>query len=139
MFTCVACLFWCVLGISLKACRCLTTPECIVCVKCYLLAYTRCHHEFYIVCTYTNVLSNNAFVWNLSDGHIHAMSAPVPDETNLMGFMHRVVDFEESDRETMHLLVFLLMQFLSRSDQVTYNYVHPCLSVTKTKKKTGNV
>lgn len=59
------------------------------------------------------------FVWNISDGHIHAMSAPVPDETNLMGFMHRVVDFEESDRETMHLLVFLLMQFLSRSDQVT--------------------
>lgn len=74
------------------------------------------------------------FVWNISDGHIHAMSAPVPDETNLMGFMHRVVDFEESDRETMHLLVFLLMQFLSRSDQVTKNYVHPCLSVTKTKK-----
>lgn len=74
------------------------------------------------------------FVWNLSDGHIHAMSAPVPDETNLMGFMHRVVDFEESDRETMHLLVFLLMQFLSRSDQVIYNYVHPCLSVTKNKK-----
>ncbi|XP_054270817.1 protein unc-79 homolog isoform X2 [Macrosteles quadrilineatus] len=52
------------------------------------------------------------------DGHIHSMSAaPVPDETNLVGFMHRVIDLEESDRETMHLLVFLLMQFLSRSDQ----------------------
>lgn len=61
------------------------------------------------------------------------MSAPVPDETNLMGFMHRVVDFEESDRETMHLLVFLLMQFLSRSDQVTYGT--PMLKCNKKKKK----
>ncbi|KAG8319395.1 Protein unc-79 [Homalodisca vitripennis] len=50
-------------------------------------------------------------------GHIHAMSASVADDSNLAGFMHRVVDLEESDRETMHLLVFLLMQFLSRSDQ----------------------
>lgn len=55
-----------------------------------------------------------------ADGHIHSMSAApmVADETNLVGFMHRVVDLEESDRETMHLLVFLLTQFLSRSDQV---------------------
>lgn len=91
-----------------------------MCVKCYLLAYTSCHHEFYRVYTFIQMFSAiTLFVWNLSDGHIHAMSAPVPDETNLMGFMHRVVDFEESDRETMHLLVFLLMQFLSRSDQVT--------------------
>lgn len=31
--------------------------------------------------------------------------------------LHRIIDLEESDKETIHLLVFLFMQFLSRSDQ----------------------
>lgn len=49
------------------------------------------------------------------DGHIHSMTGA--DDSNLVGFLHRVIDLEEADRETMHLLVFLLMQFLSRSEQ----------------------
>lgn len=39
------------------------------------------------------------------------------DDQNLLNFLQRVIDLEEADKETMHLLVFLLMQFLSRSDQ----------------------
>ncbi|XP_069685618.1 protein unc-79 homolog isoform X4 [Periplaneta americana] len=55
---------------------------------------------------------------SVPDGHIHSLNAGVPgDDGNLVGFLHRVIDLEEADRETMHLLVFLLMQFLSRSDQ----------------------
>ncbi|XP_068085270.1 protein unc-79 homolog [Anabrus simplex] len=50
---------------------------------------------------------------SLPDGHIHSLN----DDSNLDGFLHRVIDLEEADHETMHLLVFLLMQFLSRSDQ----------------------
>lgn len=43
------------------------------------------------------------------------------DETSaLPGYTHKIVDLEEADKETMHLLVFLLMQFLSRQDQVSY-------------------
>lgn len=53
-----------------------------------------------------------------TDGHIHSMTGA--DDSNLVGFLHRVIDLEEADRETMHLLVFLLMQFLSRSEQVDY-------------------
>lgn len=32
--------------------------------------------------------------------------------------LYRIIELEESDKETMHLLIFLLMQFLSRSDLV---------------------
>lgn len=39
------------------------------------------------------------------------------DDQNFSTYMRAIVDLEESDRETMHLLIFLLMQFLSRSDQ----------------------
>ncbi|KAG4066741.1 hypothetical protein HA402_012808 [Bradysia odoriphaga] len=39
------------------------------------------------------------------------------DETNLAACLHRIIDLEEADKETIHLLVFLLMQFLSRADQ----------------------
>lgn len=34
------------------------------------------------------------------------------------GFTYKIVELEEADKETMHLLVFLFMQFLSRQDQV---------------------
>lgn len=40
------------------------------------------------------------------------------DENNVYATLHRIIALEETDRETTHLLVFLLMQFLSRSDQV---------------------
>lgn len=50
------------------------------------------------------------------DGHLHSFGGPF-DETNLTGCLHRIIDLEESDKETIHLLVFLLMQFLSRADQ----------------------
>lgn len=39
------------------------------------------------------------------------------DETNLSACLHRIIDLEEADKETIHLLVFLFMQFLSRADQ----------------------
>ncbi|KAF5283433.1 hypothetical protein FQA39_LY04809 [Lamprigera yunnana] len=52
---------------------------------------------------------------SIPDSHVHSLN--VVDDHNLMGFLHRVIDFEEADKETMHLLIFLLMQFLSRSDQ----------------------
>jgi hypothetical protein len=58
-----------------------------------------------------------------TDGHIHLLNAgSATDDGNLVGFLHRVIDLEEADRETMHLLVFLFMQFLSRSDQVAILY-----------------
>jgi hypothetical protein len=63
-----------------------------------------------------------------ADGHIHSLNAgSTGDDGNLVGFLHRVIDLEEADRETMHLLVFLLMQFLSRSDQVAVLYYLSCL------------
>ncbi|CAH1121159.1 unnamed protein product [Ceutorhynchus assimilis] len=49
------------------------------------------------------------------DGHMHSLNAV--DDQNLSTFLQRIIDLEEADKETMHLLVFLLMQFLSRSDQ----------------------
>lgn len=39
------------------------------------------------------------------------------DDTNLSACLHRIIDLEESDKETINLLVFLFMQFLSRADQ----------------------
>jgi len=52
-----------------------------------------------------------------TDGHIHSLN--MGDEAStLPGYIHKIVDLEEADKETMHLLVFLLMQFLSRQDQV---------------------
>lgn len=44
-------------------------------------------------------------------------SLNVSEEPNITTFLQRVIDLEEADKETMHLLIFLLMQFLSRSDQ----------------------
>lgn len=44
-------------------------------------------------------------------------SLNVVDDQNLLSFLQRVIDLEEADKETMHLLIFLLMQFLSRADQ----------------------
>ncbi|EFN81676.1 Uncharacterized protein KIAA1409 [Harpegnathos saltator] len=41
----------------------------------------------------------------------------VDEASTLPGYTHKIVDLEEADKETMHLLVFLLMQFLSRQDQ----------------------
>ncbi|XP_060537394.1 protein unc-79 homolog isoform X2 [Cylas formicarius] len=49
------------------------------------------------------------------DGHMHSLN--VVDDQNLSTFLQRIIDLEEADKETMHLLIFLLMQFLSRSDQ----------------------
>ncbi|XP_017885375.1 protein unc-79 homolog isoform X4 [Ceratina calcarata] len=50
------------------------------------------------------------------DGHIHSLNM-VDEASALPGYTHKIVDLEEADKETMHLLVFLLMQFLSRQDQ----------------------
>ncbi|XP_006613748.1 protein unc-79 homolog isoform X8 [Apis dorsata] len=53
---------------------------------------------------------------SIPDGHVHSLN--MVDETSaLPGYTHKIVDLEEADKETMHLLVFLLMQFLSRQDQ----------------------
>ncbi|KAM7364575.1 UNC-79 domain-containing protein isoform 2-T2 [Cochliomyia hominivorax] len=48
-------------------------------------------------------------------GHIHSLSGMNDD--SLIGLLSRITELEESDRETIHLLVFLLMQFMSRPDQ----------------------
>ncbi|XP_018400157.1 PREDICTED: protein unc-79 homolog isoform X2 [Cyphomyrmex costatus] len=50
------------------------------------------------------------------DGHIHSLNM-VDEASTLPGYTHKIVDLEEADKETMHLLVFLLMQFLSRQDE----------------------
>lgn len=44
-------------------------------------------------------------------------SLNVVDDQNLTTFLQKIIDLEEADKETMNLLIFLLMQFLSRSDQ----------------------
>uniref|UniRef100_A0A1B0B383 Protein unc-79 homolog n=1 Tax=Glossina palpalis gambiensis TaxID=67801 RepID=A0A1B0B383_9MUSC len=49
------------------------------------------------------------------NGHIHSLGGLNDD--NIMGLLSRITELEESDRETIHLLVFLLMQFMSRTDQ----------------------
>lgn len=59
--------------------------------------------------------SPNIFLLNSTDGHIHSLGG-INDE-NLIGLLSRITELEESDRETIHLLVFLLMQFMSRTDQ----------------------
>lgn len=41
----------------------------------------------------------------------------IEDTSNLPGLTCKIVELEEADKETMHLLVFLFMQFLSRQDQ----------------------
>ncbi|XP_049954031.1 protein unc-79 homolog [Schistocerca serialis cubense] len=51
----------------------------------------------------------------MADGHIHSLGGT--DDGNFLGFLNRVINLEESDHETMHLLIFLMMQFLSRADQ----------------------
>ncbi|XP_066589783.1 protein unc-79 homolog [Prorops nasuta] len=53
---------------------------------------------------------------SMPDGHVHSLNM-VDEGGNLSGIIHKIMDLEESDKETMHLLVFLFMQFLSRQDQ----------------------
>ncbi|XP_030755941.1 protein unc-79 homolog [Sitophilus oryzae] len=52
---------------------------------------------------------------SIPDGHMHSLN--VVDDHNLTTFLQKIIDLEEADKETIHLLIFLLMQFLSRSDQ----------------------
>ncbi|XP_053969855.1 protein unc-79 homolog isoform X5 [Anastrepha ludens] len=59
--------------------------------------------------------SSNAPASAHQDGHIHSLGGINDD--NLIGLLSRITELEESDRETIHLLVFLLMQFMSRTDQ----------------------
>ncbi|XP_059622044.1 protein unc-79 homolog [Phlebotomus argentipes] len=49
------------------------------------------------------------------DGHFHSFGGA--GEDTLSGCLNRIIDLEEQDKETIHLLVFLLMQFMSRPDQ----------------------
>ncbi|XP_020280656.1 protein unc-79 homolog isoform X3 [Pseudomyrmex gracilis] len=53
---------------------------------------------------------------SIPDGHLHSLNM-VDESSTLPGNATKIVDLEEADKETMHLLVFLLMQFLSRQDQ----------------------
>ncbi|XP_017036034.1 protein unc-79 homolog isoform X1 [Drosophila kikkawai] len=62
------------------------------------------------------------------DGHIHSLGGLNDD--NLIGLLSRITELEESDRETIHLLVFMLMQFMSRTDQAFPSEDKP---VTKTQ------
>ncbi|KAI8437840.1 hypothetical protein MSG28_012058 [Choristoneura fumiferana] len=56
---------------------------------------------------------------------LHTLSGRSTEE--MMTVMPKAVDLEEADRETTNLLVFLLMQFLSRSDQAHPNEDKQCL------------
>lgn len=56
-------------------------------------------------------------MFSISDGHIHSIGG-AGDDFNMSGCLYRVIDLEEADKETIHLLVFLLMQFMSRADLV---------------------
>lgn len=47
---------------------------------------------------------------------MHSFGGPAEDPY-ISNCLHRIIDIEESDKETIHLLTFLFMQFLSRSDQ----------------------
>ncbi|OXU32190.1 hypothetical protein TSAR_007984 [Trichomalopsis sarcophagae] len=66
--------------------------------------------------SYQRVKHTGAFLQVWQDVHVPSFS--VLEDSNYPSFTHKVIDLEESDKETIHLLVFLLMQFLSRSDQV---------------------
>lgn len=39
------------------------------------------------------------------------------EESHLFQVVHRVMEFDDHDRDTIHSLIFLLMQYLSRPDQ----------------------
>ncbi|KAK0097709.1 hypothetical protein PV326_014335 [Microctonus aethiopoides] len=53
---------------------------------------------------------------SITDGHMHSLNM-VEENGSCPGLTHKIVELEEADKETMHLLVFLFMQFLSRQDQ----------------------
>lgn len=50
------------------------------------------------------------------DCHVHSFGG-TNEDPYITNCLHRIIDLEELDKETIHLLVFLFMQFLSRSDQ----------------------
>ncbi|XP_059468536.1 protein unc-79 homolog isoform X3 [Neocloeon triangulifer] len=49
------------------------------------------------------------------EGQMHTSN--IMEDVQVCGLLQRIIEFEESDSETIHLLVFLLMQFMSRPDQ----------------------
>ncbi|XP_065352317.1 protein unc-79 homolog isoform X2 [Cloeon dipterum] len=49
------------------------------------------------------------------EGQMHGSN--IIEDAQVCGLLQRIIEFEESDSETIHLLIFLLMQFMSRSDQ----------------------
>lgn len=53
------------------------------------------------------------------------------DDANLAACLHRILEMEETDKETIHLLVFLFMQFLSRADQAYPTEDKPMVKVQK--------
>lgn len=91
---------------------------------------------FFPIPSYADVkISQNNIVFNkvifsefYIDGHIHSLGG-LNDE-NIIGLLSRITELEESDRETIHLLVFMLMQFMSRTDQAFPSEEKP---VTKTQ------
>lgn len=54
----------------------------------------------------------NNFLCMLTEGYIHGLLGG--DDGHLLSIFHRIIEIEEMDKETMHLLTFLFMQFLSR-------------------------
>ena len=49
--------------------------------------------------------------------HDNQVKEIAQEENQLIKILHRNINMEDHDYETMHLLIFLLMQFFSRSDQ----------------------
>lgn len=76
-------------------------------------------YTYYVKCIYTVCPPSHAHILTESsvlplDGHLHSFGGLGDD---LSGCIHRIIDLEEQDKETIHLLVFALLQFMSRPDQ----------------------
>ena len=48
--------------------------------------------------------------------HDNQLKEAAQEESHLMNVIHKVTEVEDHDKDTTHLLIFLLMQFLSRPD-----------------------
>lgn len=86
------------------------------------LDYFKTYHKR----TYDNDESFKLLNWQLTtssnpDGQLHSLlgGGGAADDATLATLLPRILDMEDADKETTHLLVFLLMQFLSRSDQAS--------------------
>lgn len=58
---------------------------------------------------------------SFAETHYHSIGI---EENTSSTNLHRIIETEENDKEPMHLLIFLIMQFLSRSDLVSLSLLN---------------